>query len=160
MAVTNPIIILVDLEEDGRKCPADCNNRRVHAPYEDMGSLSGMNFYGEMPDSYNLVVNSAHPLVKKVLELEKSALSKDMEAVKAEIEPLTKQKTELEGQKKGKKEEEIPQALKDQIADVEAKINSLNNQKTKNCVLWKRNAVVKQLVDLALLANNMLKGED
>ncbi len=153
---------LVEFEEMGENAqPIVITQNEFMRRMKDMGSLSGMNFYGEMPDSYNLVVNSAHPLVKKVLELEKSALSKDMEAVKAEIEPLTKQKTELEGQKKGKKEEEIPQALKDQIADVEAKINSLNNQKDEKLrAFGKETPLVKQLVDLALLANNMLKGED
>ncbi len=128
---------------------------------KDTAALSGMNFYGDMPNSYNLVVNTAHPLISKVLESEKNALGQALSEIDQKIEPLNKQKGELEAKKKDKKDDEIPQADKDQLADVEKQINTLRDEKdVKLKEFGKATPLVKQLVDLALLANNMLKGED
>ena len=153
---------LIEFEELGENAqPMVITQNEFMRRMKDMGSMSGMNFYGEMPDSYNLVVNSAHPLVKKVLEIEKESLSADLTAISKKVKPLNKKKSELEEQKKDKKEEEIPQDLKDQISEVEGKINDLNKQKDEKLrEFGKQTPLAKQLVDLALLANNMLKGED
>jgi molecular chaperone HtpG len=153
---------LIEFEELGENAqPMVITQNEFMRRMKDMGSMSGMNFYGEMPDSYNLVVNSAHPLVKKVLEMEKETLSTDLTAISKKVKPLNKKKTELEEQKKDKKEEEISQELKDQISEVEGKINDLNKQKDEKLrEFGKQTPLAKQLVDLALLANNMLKGED
>ncbi len=128
---------------------------------KDMGGMSGMNFYGEMPDSYNLVVNSSHPLVKRVLSEQSDALGKELEDINAELLPLDGEKADLNKQKEGKKNDEISQELKDKIEEVTKKITDLNNKKSDILKTFgKDNKLVKQLVDLALLANNMLKGEE
>ncbi len=128
---------------------------------KDMGGMSGMNFYGEMPDSYNLVVNSSHPLVKRVLAEQTEQVGSDVENLNAEILPLDGEKAELTKAKEGKKEEEVPQADKDRLEEIEKKISTLNAQKKEKLEAFgKENELAKQLVDLALLANNMLKGED
>lgn len=128
---------------------------------KDMGAMSGMNFYTEAPNYYNLVVNTAHPLVGKVLDAEKATLGTELDAIKAELEPLNKQKADLETKKAGKKDDEIPQADKDALSDIEKQIDAIETKRNdKLHAFGKDTQLVKQLVDLALLANNMLKGED
>jgi molecular chaperone HtpG len=130
---------------------------------KDMAELGGggMGFYGEMPDSFNLVVNTSHPLVIKLAgEMDKSA-GKEVEKIKEKIKPIKTTREELEKANRSKKEEEIAQADKDRLKDLDEKISDLE---TKRENLLKKtaqdNKLIKQLIDLALLSNNMLKGED
>ncbi len=128
---------------------------------KDMGGMSGMNFYGDMPDSYNLVVNTSHPLVKKVLAQEQKSLGTKLKAIRDEKLPLVNEKSALEKEKSGKKDEEIPQATKDKLDDLNKQITELSNKENNQLEAFgKDHKLTKQLVDLALLANNMLKGED
>ncbi len=128
---------------------------------KDMSSLGGgMNFYAEMPNNYNLVINSEHPLVLKVLaEAEKSAPSEAIK-INTEIEKLENRRTELENNHKDKKYEEIPQNEKDELNEIDKKVEELEENRNKILSEYaKSNKLVQQIVDLALLANNMLKGE-
>ncbi|MCD4832802.1 MAG: molecular chaperone HtpG [Bacteroidales bacterium] len=130
---------------------------------KDMAAMGGggMNFYGELPDSYNMVLNSNHRLVEKILEQKEKKVGTKIAKILEELKPVEEEKSTLEKTKEGKKEEEINQADKDKLTDVDKKIEGLKNKKKD--VLKKygsENKYVKQLVDLALLANNMLKGED
>jgi len=129
---------------------------------KDMSKMGGggMNFYGDLPDSYNIVVNTNHKLVKTVLDEEKNTLSKDLEEVYTELKTVEQEKEAIEKLTKDKKEEEISQEEKDKLADVDKKINEINSKKDEKLTAFgKENKLVKQLVDLALLSNNMLKGE-
>lgn len=121
----------------------------------------GMGFYGEMPDSYNLVVNANHDLVKKVSADAESKVGKEVAELKDQIKSV---KAELETIKKPHeklKPEEIPQADKDKISDLEKQETGLNDKKKEVLGSYGReNKIVKQLIDLAFLSNNMLKGED
>ncbi|MCU4177690.1 molecular chaperone HtpG [Carboxylicivirga sp. N1Y90] len=120
----------------------------------------GMNFYGEMPDSYNLVVNGNHPLVKRVLEDEEKEVGEKVASVRGKIESLDNKRAELEKAKEGKKEEEIAQADKDELEDLNKKLTELNSKKDNELSTFaSSNKMVSQLIDLALLSNNMLKGE-
>lgn len=130
---------------------------------KDMAAMGGggMNFYGELPDSYNLVVNTNHRLVEKVLEQKEKKVGAKLTKINDELKPYTDEKVNLEKAKEGKKEEEIPQADKDNLSDIEKKITELENEKKEILSKYgKENKYVKQMIDLALLANNMLKGED
>ncbi len=121
----------------------------------------GPNIYGGLPDTYNLVVNANHPLVTKVMEAKEKSLGKNLVEIKEKLTPLNEEKTKLEKEKEGKKEEEINQELKDKIEDAGKKISEV--EENKNTLLTEyggKNKVVRQLIDLALLSNNMLKGED
>jgi molecular chaperone HtpG len=121
----------------------------------------GMSFYGELPTSYNLVVNANHPLVNRISDDVKSGLDKELKALKSKISSLEKRNEELENAKKGKKDEEVPSAEKEEFTDVEAKLKELKDKKDnllKN--FGQQHKLVKQLIDLALLSNNMLKGEE
>lgn len=128
---------------------------------KDMGGMSGMNFYGEMPDSYNLVVNASNPLVLKVLADAESKLGTELKKIYAETEKLNTEKSTVEKEKEGKKEEEISQDIKDKLENLDKKISELKQQETEKLSSFGKNdKLSKQLIDLALLANNMLKGED
>ena len=129
---------------------------------KDMAQFQGgMNFYGEMPNSYNLVVNANHPLVKRILETKEEQLEKDLSSVRSKIEKLDSRKSELGKLHKDKKDEEIPVAEKEELSDTEKKIDELKTKKAEILRKFSQdNKLVKQLIDLALLANNMLKGEE
>nr|WP_321410673.1 molecular chaperone HtpG [uncultured Carboxylicivirga sp.] len=129
---------------------------------KEMSAMGGgpMSFYGEMPDSYNLVVNGNHALVKQVLEAEEKEVGEKVASTRSKVESLEKKKAELEKAKEGKKDEEIPQADKDELEDLTKKITELNKKKEEELSGFaSKNKVVSQLIDLALLSNNMLKGE-
>mgnify|MGYP002446410564 FL=1 len=120
----------------------------------------GMSFYGEMPDMYNLVLNSDHQLIKKVLEETESACAEKLVPIESEIAMLNLRQTELRKAQEGKKDEDISTTDKDELNNVEQKLNEQKQQKTT--VINKSaadNKIVHQLIDLALLQNNMLKGE-
>jgi molecular chaperone HtpG len=129
---------------------------------KEMSAMQGgmMAFYGEMPDSYTLVVNANHELVKRVLSNMESATNDKVNPVYAKIESLEKRRGELDKAASGKKDEEIPQADKDELSDVNKKIGDLNAKKDEEIKSFASGEkLVSQLIDLALLSNNMLKGE-
>ena len=120
----------------------------------------GMSFYGEMPDMFNLVLNSDHRLIKQVLEDAEAACSEKLVPVESEIAMLKLRENELHKAHEGKKDEEIPTTEKDELHDVEKKLDEQKKQKTDIINEYAAgNKVVHQLIDLALLQNNMLKGE-
>ena len=121
---------------------------------------AGMSFYGEMPDMYNVVLNSDHKLIKQVLNDTDSACSEELLPIETSLAALNFEQSELQKKQQGMKYDEIPQADKDALNEVEKKI--ADEKSKKDAVLSKyagNNKVVRQLVDLALLQNNMLKGE-
>ncbi len=130
---------------------------------KDMAKMGGggMNFYGELPDSYNLVVNTNHKLVKDVLSAEKLELSGSLEQINAELKVAEKDRDALNNLTKDKKDSETSQEEKDTLKEINNKIDGLKASKEdKLANFGKNNKLVKQLVDLALLSNNMLKGEN
>ena len=128
---------------------------------KEMAAMNpGMGFYGAMGDQYTLVVNTDHKLVNMILENEKKEMSAQLEPINFEIKETEKKQAELDELNKGKKDEEIPQVDKDRNSEYSKTIADLNKQ--KNSLLeeyGKGNKVLGQLIDLALLANGLLKGE-
>ena len=121
---------------------------------------AGMSFYGEMPDMFNLILNSDHKLVKEVLANEEKECSAALAPVQEELDAVTKQRDELKKKQEGKKEEDIPTAEKDEMHELDKKWDELKNKKDAIFTDYGvKNKVVRQLIDLALLQNNMLKGE-
>ncbi|MCK4661219.1 MAG: molecular chaperone HtpG [Bacteroidales bacterium] len=129
---------------------------------KDMSALNaGMQFYNQMPDTYNLVINANHPLILKIEENKEKKIGEKVQKINDEIKPVKEENEKLKKAKEGKKEEEITQAEKDKIEDLEKNINELNNNKQNLLKEYgKKNKIVKQLIDLALISNNMLKGEE
>ncbi len=129
---------------------------------KEMSALQGgmMSFYGEMPDSYNLVVNTAHPIIEKLLADEESACGTEVKPLETEITLVESQKSALKENQKGKKDEEIPASEKTQIEEFDKQIQELTDKKKMILKSFaSETKQVRQLIDLALLANNMLKGE-
>jgi molecular chaperone HtpG len=128
---------------------------------KDMSKLGGgMNFYGDLPDSFNLVINTNHPIIEDLAsDVEKKigeAIRKESEAISS----LEKEIGETEKTQEGKKEEEITQAEKDKLEALQKKKNKAEEKKKEIVGKYAdKKPVVQQLIDLALLANNMLKGE-
>ena len=128
---------------------------------KEMAAMNpGMGFYGAMGDQYTLVVNTDHKLVNTILENEKKEMSAQLEPINFEIKETEKKQAELDELNKGKKDEEIPQVDKDRKSEYSKTIADLNKQKDSLLEEYgKGNKVVGQLIDLALLANGLLKGE-
>ena len=128
---------------------------------KEMASLNpGMNFYGAMGDHYTLVVNTDHKLVNAVLAGEKQAVGEQLEPLNAEIREVEQKQAEIDGLNKGKKDEEIPQVDKDRKEEYQKTLSDLKKQKETLLEAYGgENKVVGQLIDLALLANGLLKGE-
>ena len=120
---------------------------------------AGMNFYGQMPDSYTIVLNSDHALVKKVLSDSEANTSEALKPILSEIKGQEARLAVLHQEQTKKKPEEITQAEKDDVHNTEKAIND-EKAKRDNIIAdyAKNNNIVHQLIDLALLQNGMLKG--
>ena len=154
------IVDFQDLSENG--APMVITRAEFMRRMKDMSQMQGgMNFYGDMPESLNLVVNVAHPLVKKVMDSKDKKLGTQLEKLGIELSAKKVEVADLEKVKEGKKEEEIPQADKEKLDDVNKELSKLEETKrNKLSDFGKKNKLAKQMVDLALLANGMLKGAD
>ena len=128
---------------------------------KDMAAIqAGMSFYGEMPNMYNVVLNADHKLVKGVFDEVKAAVADEIKPFDTEMNEANDRKAELQKSHEGKKDEEIPTAEKDEINELNIKIGDLKGKKDGVYASHAaKNKVVRQLIDLALLQNNMLKGE-
>ena len=128
---------------------------------KDMSKFqAGMSFYGQMPDSFNLVLNSDHPLVKKVLDESKSATEEALKPIVAELKGQEARLAAIRQAQDKKKYDEITQEEKEQKAEAEKAVQEQKDKKTAVIADYaKGNSIVHQLIDLALLQNGMLKGE-
>ncbi len=128
---------------------------------KDMAAMNPqMSYFGSMGDQYNLVVNTDHALTQKVLSQEKSALGVAIEPLTTEIQALNGQIAEIDALNKDVKADEIPQSDKDRKSDLQKQIDDLKAKKGELLTNYgKDNKLVGQLIDLALLANGLLKGE-
>ncbi len=129
---------------------------------KDMSQMGGgMNFYGELPDSYNLVVNPNHQIISKISE---DLQTKEGAKLTENNKERLRMKEEIaftEQEHKKKKVEEISQIEKDDLEKLKNELSSVENARKDILEAYgSSNKLVKQLIDLALLANNMLKGEE
>ena len=119
----------------------------------------GMSFYQQMPDSYNLVLNSEHPLIKKVLDDTKAACGETLAPIDDEIKSLEAKQSALKQLLDKKKPEELTQEEKDERQNTEKTISEQKEKRNSIIAGYaKNNKIVHQLIDLALLQNGMLKG--
>ena len=121
----------------------------------------GMNFYGELPDSFNLVVNVNHPLVMKISDDLQAQEGTRLQENDTERERLKEEISFMEKDHNKKKSEEVSQLEKDDLEKLRKELETLESARKDILENYgSNNKIVKQLIDLALLANNMLKGED
>ena len=119
----------------------------------------GMAFYAEMPDTYSLVLNSDHPLIKKVLDDEKEKTAETLKPILSEIKGQEARLAALRQAQDKKKPEEISQEEKDDVNNTQKAIDKQRTKKQQVIADYaKGNDVLHQLIDLALLQNGMLKG--
>ncbi|MBQ0095590.1 MAG: molecular chaperone HtpG [Bacteroidetes bacterium] len=128
---------------------------------KDMSAIqSGMSFYGEMPDMYTVILNRDHKLVKKILEDAGAACDAKVKPEDEKLSALKDRQAELRKAREGKKDEDVPQAEKDEMTEIEGKINATESIISDIYSEYaSTNDVVSELIDLALLQNGMLKGE-
>jgi molecular chaperone HtpG len=120
----------------------------------------GMNFYGQMPDSFNIVLNSDHPLVKKVLSDSEAATAEALKPIDSELKGQEARLAAIRQQQDKKKYDELTQEDKDQKAEAEKAVQEQKDKKQAVIAEYAaKNDIVHQLIDLALLQNGMLKGE-
>ena len=120
----------------------------------------GMNFYGQMPDSFNIVLNSDHPLVKRVLSDSESATAEALKPIDAELKGQEARLAAINQQQSSKKYDELTQDDKDMKAECEKAVQEQKDKKQEVLSGFAaQNDIVHQLIDLALLQNGMLKGE-
>ena len=128
---------------------------------KDMSKFGGeASYYGMLPDSFNLIVNSNHKLVLSLNEKLLKTKDKDLKILNENKVEINTEIDALNTLQKDKKEEEIPQEEKDKREELNKKLQEVEDKKRD--VLTKfgnKQKLVKQLIDLGLLANNMLKGE-
>jgi len=120
----------------------------------------GMNFYGQMPDSFNIVLNSDHPLVKRVLADTESATAEALKPIDAELKGQEARLAAIQQQQDKKKYDELTQDDKDMKAEAEKAVQEQKDKKQAVLSSFAAdNDIVHQLIDLALLQNGLLKGE-
>ncbi|MBR3950350.1 MAG: molecular chaperone HtpG [Bacteroidaceae bacterium] len=120
----------------------------------------GMSFYGELPDTFNLIVNTDHALCKKVLADTGVACNDTIAPLASQLDAVNAEITRLNNERKDKKDEDIPVADKEALRNAENEAADLRKkQENVYSEYAQNNNLVKQLIDLALLSNNMLRGE-
>ena len=119
----------------------------------------GMGFYAQLPDSYNLVLNSDHPLVKRVLDELTANTTEELKPIDSELKGQEARLAALHQSQDKKKPEELTQEEKDDMQNTQKAVSELKDKKKALVAEYaKGNEVVHQLIDLALLQNGMLQG--
>ena len=120
----------------------------------------GMSFYQQMPDSFTLVLNSDHVLVKQVLNDCNNNTAEALKPILSELKGQQARLAALRQSQDKKKPEELTQEEKDNLQNTEKAVDEQKNKQTEVIEAYaKGNNVVHQLIDLALLQNGMLKGK-
>ena len=121
---------------------------------------SGMNFYAQMPDSYSLVLNADHPLVKKVIDDCTAQTTEPLKPIEAELKGQEARLAAIRQAQEKKKADELTQEEKDDKSNTEKAVQEQKDKKKQVLTDYgKQNDIVHQLIDLALLQNGMLRGE-
>lgn len=148
---------LVSFEALGAEAqPVQITQSEYMRRMKEMAAMQpGMSFYGEMPDSYSLIFNTEHPVVKRLLDEAKAALADKVNPLEASIAEENKAAQSLRDKKDASDDE------KKQLADHEAKADDLRKQENADIKAYADTVpALRQLIDIALLGNNLLRGAD
>ena len=145
----------------GDDAPAILTQNEMMRRMKDMAAMQpGMNFYGQMPDMYSLVVNTEQPVVRKVVKEAAGALTGELTPLRRKVDELNGEINSLRTEIKEKKEEDKAEA-EQKIAANEKEAGDLRKQQEDIIAAYAAKVpVVRQIIDLALLKGNMLKGEE
>ena len=147
---------------DENEAPVIITQSEFMRRMKDMSQIGGgMNFYGELPDSYNLVVNPNNQIVNKISEDLQNQEGPRLTENNNERKRIKEEIDFMEQENKKKKADEISQVEKDDLEKLRKELTDVENARKDILESYgSANKVVKQLIDLALLANNMLRGEE
>jgi molecular chaperone HtpG len=147
---------------DENEAPVIITQSEFMRRMKDMSQIGGgMNFYGELPDSYNLVVNPNNQIVNKISEDLQNQEGPRLTENNNERKRIKEEIDFMEQENKKKKADEISQVEKDDLEKLRKELTGVENARKDILESYgSANKVVKQLIDLALLANNMLRGEE
>ncbi|MBF1061689.1 MAG: molecular chaperone HtpG [Prevotellaceae bacterium] len=162
MPVGNKVTYNVEVEALGEEStPVIITQSEYMRRMKEMSHFQpGMSFYGEMPDSYTVVLNSDHRLVKEILNDANASVTEPLKPIEAELKGLQARLDALRQSQGKKKPEEVTQEEKDDLQNTEKSLNEQRDKKNKVLADYAgNNKVVHELIDLALLQNGMLKGE-
>ncbi len=121
---------------------------------------SGMSFYGQMPDQYNLVLNTAHPIVASLLQDITAATTDKVAPIAEQIAAKETEKTALQEAQKGKKNDELTQEEKEAVTNLTSELAKLRSESKQVYADYATSSDrIHQLIDIALLASGQLKGE-
>ena len=157
---TNFIVGFENVNEDA--LPVFLTQEEFMRRMKDMSAMGGgmMSFYGEMPDSYKLVVNTAHPLIKDLLKAEEEACAEKVAPIAEALKAKEAEEAKLKEEQKDKKSDELTTEEKDKAEAITKEVAKLKKDiKDIRAAFAADNATVHQLIDIALLASNLLKGE-
>lgn len=145
----------------GDDAPATLTQNEMMRRMKDMAAMQpGMNFYGQMPDMYSLVVNTEQPAVRKIVKEAAGALTGELTPLRRKVDELNEEINSLRTEIKEKKEEDKAEA-EQKIAANEKEAGDLRKQQEDIIAAYAAKVpVVRQIIDLALLKGNMLKGEE
>lgn len=158
---TNFIVGFENVSEDA--LPVFLTQEEFMRRMKDMSVVGGgmMSFYGDMPDSYKLVVNTAHPLIKNILKAEEEACSEKVAPIAEALKAKEAEEAKIKEEQKDKKSDELTTEEKDKAEAITKEVAKLKKDiKDIRAAFAADNATVHQLIDIALLASNILKGED
>lgn len=147
---------------DEHEAPVMITQSEFMRRMKDMSQIGGgMNFYGEMPDSYNLVINPNHHLILKIDEDLRVRYGDSLKENDSERKRIREEISFIEDEHKKKKPEEIPQVEKDDLEKLKNELSVMEDSRKSILETYaEENKIVRQLIDLALLSNKMLNGED
>ena len=157
---TNFIVGFENVSEDA--LPVFLTQEEFMRRMKDMSAMGGgmMSFYGEMPNSYKLVVNTAHPLIKDLLKAEEEACAEKVAPIAEALKAKEAEEAKLKEEQKDKKSDELTTEEKDKAEAITKEVAKLKKDiKDIRAAFAADNATVHQLIDIALLASNLLKGE-
>lgn len=119
----------------------------------------GMGFYAQMPDTYTIVLNSDHAIIKQILNESNASTAEKLQPIRSEIKGLQAREAVLRQEQGKKKPEEVTQNEKDELKNTEDELTKQRNEKNSVIADYaKNNNAIHQLIDLALLQNGLLKG--
>ena len=141
--------------------PATVTQNEMMRRMKEMAAMQqGMNFYGQMPDMYALVVNTEQPVVKKVLADAVEARETEVGPLRAKVDSDNSEIEKLRKEMDSKKEESEKKELRDKISEIEKEVGDTRSSEEKLIADYaSEQPVVKQIIDLALLQSNLLRGE-
>lgn len=160
MEKTNFIVGFEHISEDA--LPVFLTQEEFMRRMKDMSAMGGgmMSFYGEMPDSYKLVVNTAHPLIKDILQKGEGECAEKVNPIAQLLKEKQQEEEQIKNAQKDKKTEDLTTEEKDQAEAITKEVARLKKDIKDIYINYAaENNTVKQLIDIALLASNLLKGE-